>query len=281
MADTHITVSEQEAAAAAASAAGQPPTAQTTGDGFLVGTEPSEINARRTFEAQQAAGQQGQVFTADQVEKFRQEERDKVMKRLEKSDAASAEMRKQVEELTAARKLEEDAKSAAEAEKARLEEEATNDKLSTKEYVRKMETDFQGRFEQMETDRKNAEALLDKERQFHALSDYRTQRLSDPEIMQNLIPHLTQYIGGSTQEEIDASIQLALQTSAGIVAEVQGEQQRQRQAAPGVSSYAPATGPIDESTQPRQLTPQQIAAMPMQEYARYRDQLLSQARPPR
>jgi hypothetical protein len=96
-----------------------------------------------------------------------------------------------------------------------------------------------------------------------------------------MIPELAVFVGGNTQEEIDASINLALEKSAAIVAQVQAEQQNARRAAPGVLPYAPSSGPIDESQQPRVMSNEQLAALTPAEYARLRPQLLPQARPQR
>lgn len=263
-------------------APGQQPVATTTGDGFLVGTEPSSAAERQAFAQQQAAAnQQGRTFTVEEIEKARAEERDKVMKRQAKLEAEAAELRKSVEELAAQRQAEEDAKAAAEAERLRLLDEAEKEKMTTKEYVKSVEQKFQEQFNEMREREERAQILLEQERQIHALAEYRAQRLADPEIQSNMIPDLAVYVGGNTAEEIDASIALALERSASIVRQVQEEQQTARRVAPGVSPYAPATGPIDESQQPRVLTNEQLAALSPAEYARLRPQLLPQARPQR
>lgn len=256
------------------------PTAQNTGDGFIVGAEPSAINERKTFEQQQAA-QQGRTFSTEEVERIRSEERDKVMKRNEKIAAELAETRKQVEELAAQRKAEEDARAAAEAERQRLEEEALKEKMSAKEMIHKVESDMQQKFEEMARREQEAQLLLQKEREHFALVEYRNQRLADPEVAAQLAPQLHRFVGGNTQEEIDASITAAIESSQSIMGEVQQALQHQRQTAPGVTTYAPSQGPVDPGQATWQPSLKELQDMSPSEYAKWRPQLLAQARPPR
>ena len=82
-------------------------------------------------------------------------------------------------------------------------------------------------------------------------------------------------IQGSTIEEIDASIAGLQERSSRILDSAQQAMQAARKDMTGTRVTAPQAGPLDINSGNRQFTAEEIAAMPMNEYVKYRSQLLS------
>lgn len=203
--------------------------------------------------------------------------------------------------LTAAEQREkarlEQEQAALEAEQRRQEEEG----LSAQELVARAraewdntltqkEQEWNTRFTEQEQARQQAEALAQKEREFANLREYIAGQVEANK--ETIAPQLLQYIGGNTQEEVDASVARAVQTTNDILAEIQaanGGQQvdpaqvvvpqvpQQQVAAPQqafVTRAAAGPGNFDPTGLGQQtLTPEQIANMPMSEYANLRSRM--------
>lgn len=238
----------------------------------------------------------GRVFTEDDVARIRQEEKDKVYGRLDAATQELTQLREQVGSLTAA---EQRRAAELEQEKQRLEEEARRQEeseLDARSLVERREQEWSQRLEQMnqtweqkwneaEQQRQQAEAIAQREREFGQLRDYTLAQVQAHE--NDIAPQLRGWITGNTQEEIDASVQRAIEATNEIardVAESFGVQPGQQFAtggviAPPASPATPGTratggpGNTDPATQFQQLTPEQIAQMPMDQYAKLRGRL--------
>lgn len=256
-----------------------------TNDGVLPGVEPPRYQqeqqaAQADAAAQQAAAEQQARFTEDQMNKARSDERDKMFNRLNETSQAMEQMKSELAELKAAREAEQ--KAIEEAEQARLAAEAAaeEEKMSAKALVNKVREEMQTEFQSLRQREEQAQAMLEQERRFNALQEYKNQRLTDPEVLNAVHPSFRDWIGGNSEDEIEASIARAVQSTQQIVGEVQQELATFRQQQPGVSPYAPHFSPADQQNGQRVLTAEDIRGMSPQEYAKNRQQLL-QARPGR
>jgi hypothetical protein len=209
------------------------------------------------------------TFTAEDIEKARKEEKDKLYKSIEDMKTQLVAVTKEREDREKAAKDAE--KAAAAVAKAKADEEK-----SAKELLAEKEQEWEKRFSQIDADRQRSDALLDQERRFSALQDYRTARLTEE--AENIMPELIDYVRGSTQEEIDAAIQLAKEKTATVVGNFQAAQQGQRQGQRTASVTSPPVGPMEQNNQGYEtLTADDIRGMDMATYAKRRDQLLGAA----
>lgn len=244
----------------------------------------------------------GPVFTADDLERVRQEEKDKLYGRIDTLTSTITSLNEQVGGLTAEQQRQ---KAEAEQERARLAEEARRqeeqglDAATLVERARnewqqtlsQKEQEWNSRFEQEAEQRRAAEAVAQREREFGELRDYTLSQVAAHE--NEIAPQLRQWISGNTKEEVDASIARAIETTNQIAAEMQqalggqvpGQEPANQQfaAVPGAQPVPPvvpgtrATGGPGNSDPAagfqQQLTAEQIANMPMDQYAKLRGQM--------
>jgi hypothetical protein len=242
------------------------------GSGFLVGTQlPAAVQRI-------GAATDSQVLTPEQIAALGASA---VQPQLQQQGETLADMQTRMAamqaELDAARTAREASEAeAAAAETARLEAErlANESTMSAAELVGQVRAEMQQQFTELQERAATSEALLERERHFQALEQYKASRLAEPEIAAVVMPHLHPYIVGTTEQEIEEAIARAAQTSNAIVSEFQSYQQQYRQQAPGVSTAAPTAGPMEQQASQQTLNAQQIAALSDAEYARLRPQLL-------
>lgn len=215
------------------------------------------------------SGGEPQYFTAEDIAKVRKEEKDKLYPRLQ---TLEEELRTYREEREAILKQqeEEEARRAAEAEAKQREE------LDAKALVQQVEQTWQEKFDAIQAEREAERAMLEKEREYSALMDYKTQRLAQAE--DAIMPELRDLVNGNTPEEIDASIANLSERTARILEQARTFAQSQRQQMQGVRPTAPNIGPLEENDSAQQtVTPEQIKSMSMQDYVKYRGKLLAAA----
>jgi len=231
----------------------------------------------------------GKIFTEDEVEKIRQQEKDKLYKRIEEADTRVKSMEEQMAELAAEREA---ARKEAD-EKARMEQELLRQReeqeLSAKELLLKREEEFNAklesidqdyrrRFEEIEAQRTQQEALLEKERRLQELNSYTGRRMAEEQ--ENIIPELIDLVSGNTEEEIENSIAVLRERSSAIIESIQQATQQQQGRLRGVSPTAPPVGPMETQMEYQTLTAEDIRNMPMDQYAKMRERLMN-ARPNR
>lgn len=231
--------------------------------------------------------QQEKVFTSEEVEKIRKQEKDKLYKKLEDSESRLKELSEQVNVLDRERdeaRKRADELAQQEREILRQREEA---EMSAKELLLKKEQEFnqrisqaeqewQGRLSEIEKQRQAQEALLEKERYHQHLQTYRTRRVAEES--DNIIPELADLISGSTEEEIEASIDILRERSQAIVASIQQATQATQGRLRGAPVTAPPVGPLDNQMEQQTLTAEDIRNMPMDKYIQMRDRLLNASR---
>ena len=235
----------------------------------------------------------GPTFTAEDVERVRKEEKDKLYGRIDSLQSTIDSLNEQVGGLSAE---EQRRKAQAEEEQKRLEAEARAreaEELDAKSLIQRREQEFQERITSMEQDwskrfeeeqqqRQQAEALAAKEREFSELRDYAASQVEANK--DNIAPQLVQWVNGNSREEIDASITRAIETTNAIAEEMQQIVGGQPGVLPGSQPTPPVTPPgvravggpanVDPAGLGQQtLTREQIADMPMDQYAKLRGQL--------
>lgn len=203
------------------------------------------------------------------LEQVRKQEKDKLYPQL-------STLKEQVESLTASKQAEIDA--AAEAARKAAEEEARKrfEESDAKTLIAQKDQEWSQRFEQMQQEREAERAAFEKERQFLELSQYTQSAVQKAIESGEIAPELAPMVTGNNVDEVNASLETVRATSAAIVANMQAAmQQAQQVPAPrGVSptGHAPV-GPMETIGGTRTLSPADIAAMPMHEYAKLRSQL--------
>lgn len=170
-------------------------------------------------------------------------------------------------------RLEEEARlrAEAEAEAKRLAE----DEMDVRELLSKKEQEFEARLEAERLEREKAFALLDRERNFSELQNYRSSRLEQER--DNIIPELIDLITGETPEEVENSIAGLKDRSSRILESAQQALSSARREMTGSRITSPASGPLDNNSEQKSFTAEQIASMSVSEYAKYRGKLLGQA----
>ena len=209
---------------------------------------------------------QGRVFTSEEVERIRKEEKDKLYGRVDTLTEEIKRLREEAEARKAAEAAEEDRI----AQQQTLE---TENQTDVRELLRKKESEWTMRFNEIEAEREKDRALLEKEREFSALRDYQSGLLEQH--ADDIIPELRDTIGGSTREEVEASVQRAVEKTQAILANIQAAQQEQLRAVPTSTVTQPgAGGPMETAGQNTQtLSADDIRNMDMSAYAQMRPQL--------
>lgn len=205
------------------------------------------------------------IFTREDIEKARREEKDKLYSRIEAMDSEVKRLREEREErerLAAEQAAEEEARRKAEAE----------EEMSVRELLQAKEQEWQNQFAQVQAEREEERRLFEMERQFQALEQYRLQALQANE--DDIMPELRDMVGGNTQEEIDQAVALAKDKTARILANMTAAQQQVRQTQRGASVTAPAAGPMENQTNYQTLTADDIRNMDMDTYRQNREKLL-------
>lgn len=217
----------------------------------------------------------GQTFTADDIEKARREEKDKLYGKIKSMDEQLSGFAKERDERIAA---EAKARKAAEddAEAERLKN------LSFEQKLTETTATWEQRMSDMQAQLAQRDALLLREREFQMLQEYRTKRIGEE--TENIMPELHQWVSGNSVEEIEAAISRATETTASILSQVSQAQQAQqtaysqaRQAARGTGVTAPPVGPPENQSGQETFTAEQLSQMDMAEYAKNRGRLLAAA----
>lgn len=243
-------------------------------EGVFVGVEPStkitSSPAPDTVPSQAPADQaqaQPTGFTEADLAKAREQEKSKLYPHIDQLKNELAELKREREErLAAERRAQEEAEAQA---KAQAEEE-----MDIRSLLQTKEQEWEQRLEEERRERENAFALLEKEREYAQITEYRNQRLA--EVGDEIIPELRDMVSGNTVEEIDQSIAGLMERSSRILEGAQAAMQQARQQMQGTRVTAPATE-LETNSGQRQFSPEEIAAMSMAEYQKYRSTLLGQA----
>ena len=210
-----------------------------------------------------------QFYTEEDLAKVRSQEKDKLYPMIDQLKDEVALLKKEREEQAARMAAEQAELEAARAAKQKEEQEAD---LEVRDLIKVKEQEWQEQLERERQERERAFALLEQERAFTDLQNYRARVEQERE---NIMPELLDLIAGNTREEIDASLEGLKERSARILESAQAAMQATRRDMTGTRATLPPAGPLENNTSQRQFTAQEIAAMSVQEYAQYRDKLMS------
>ena len=205
-------------------------------------------------------------YTEDDLARVRSQEKEKLYPQIDKLKEELDTIKKERDAELAAR--------AAEAEaKAKAQQEALESDMDVRSLLKQKESEWQEQLERERQERERAFALLEREKSFADLQNYRTQRVDSER--ENIIPELIDLISGNSREEIDASVEGLKERSARILESAQSAMQNARREMTGTRVTTPPAGPLDTQSDQRNFTAEDIQSMSMNEYAKYRERIMS------
>lgn len=212
------------------------------------------------------------IFTTEDIAKARAQEKEKLYPQVEKlkEELTLLKQREAEREAEEQKRREERKKREAEAAKKKKEEEEAQ--LEVRELLQKKEEEWQAQIETERSEREKAFALLDQERRFQALQNYRSMRMEQER--DNIIPELIDMISGNAEDEIEQSISALKEKSAKIFDSVAQAGLQTRKDMVGARVTVPASGPLDNDSDSRSYSPNDISNMSMADYAKQRAKLL-------
>lgn len=241
-------------AEAFAAEAGTVPVVAQSSDNAVVADAPTTKATSRQF------------YTEDDLAKVRSQEKEKLYPQIDKLKEELESLKREREE--EARLKAEQAASEEAARKA-----AQEDDLDVRTLLKTKEQEWQEQLERERQERERAFALLEREKAFADLQNYRAQRLDQER--ESIIPELIDLVTGNTQEEVEASINGLKERSARILESAQSAMQSARKEMTGTRVTAPSAGPLETNSENRQFTAEDISSMSLNDYAKYREKLLS------
>ena len=206
------------------------------------------------------------------IQKARAQEKAKLYPQMEKLQEELALLRSKEQEREAKEAERKAARAAREAESAAERKKQEEAELEVRDLLAKKEQEWKAQLESERSEREKAFALLEREREFQELQQYRSQRLEAER--SNIIPELIDMIAGNSKDEIEQSILRLKEKSAQIFDSVAQASQQTRKEMVGARITAPASGPLDNDSDSRLITPDSINNMSMADYAKNRAKLL-------
>jgi hypothetical protein len=208
------------------------------------------------------------AYSEDDLKKVREQEKSKLYPQIDSLKEELNLLKKEREE-----RIAETAARAAEAE-AEAKKKAESE-MDVRQLLESKEQEWAQKLEVERGERERAFTLLERERQYAELSEYRTRRLEDER--DNIMPELVDLISGNTPDEIEQSITGLRERSSRILESAQSAMQNARKEMTGSRVTAPPSGPMDTNMEQNSFTAEQIAAMSVTEYAKYRGKLLGKS----
>jgi len=141
--------------------------------------------------------------------------------------------------------------------------------MDVRSLLEKKEQEWASQLEEIRQEGARKDALLERERQYAELTAYRNRRLAEEQ--ENIMPELVDLISGNNADEIEQSITGLRERSSKILESAQQAMQNARRDMKGTSTTLPPT--MENNSGQQQFTADQIAAMSVTEYAKYRDRL--------
>jgi predicted lactoylglutathione lyase len=225
--------------------------------------------------AQENPSEVGSVYSADDIAKAREQEKAKLYPQMEKMKEELSSLKKAREE-QAAKEAEREQRNAEElVRKEAQKKEEEESELSFKDLLKKKEQEFQAQLEAERLERERAFALLEQERKFQEVMNYRQQRVEQER--DNIVPELIDLIDGNSADEVEQSIAMLKEKSARILSSAQQAMQSARQQMAGTRITNPAAGPLDNDSEQKSYSPDSIREMSLADYAKQRAKLLGTA----
>ena len=247
------------------------PVISDTSNGILVGTDPVAPRGAAQFtEANPLPPTPGKTYTEEDLARVRQQEKEKLYPQI---DSLKSDLQVLKQEREARLAEEETKRLAAEAEaKAKAESE-----MDLRTLLEQKEAEWNARLAEERAEREKALTLLDREKQFQALMDYRNTRLDEES--ENIIPELLDLVEGGTPEEIEQSIANLKGRSERILESAQSAMQNTRREMVGARVTSPTAGPMDTNLENNSFSAEQINGMSMNDYIKNRSKLLGGSSP--
>ena len=225
--------------------------------------------------AQENPSEVGSVYSAEDIAKAREQEKAKLYPQMEKMKEELSSLKKAREE-QATKEAEREQRVAEElVRKEAQKKEEEESELSFKDLLKKKEQEFQSQLEAERLERERAFALLEQERKFQEVMNYRQQRVEQER--DNIVPELIDLIDGNSADEVEQSISMLKEKSARILSSAQQAMQSARQQMAGTRITNPAAGPLDNDSEQKSYSPDSIREMSLADYAKQRAKLLGTA----
>ncbi len=222
------------------------------------------------------APNENQRFTAEDLEKARQQEKDKLYPKI---DRMSEQLEVFAQERAEQQRLQAEAQTRADEERKRLEEEELGFKelLTKKEdewksTLNTVQSEWEEKLNALKEERDAHAALLDKERRFQELTSYKNRRIQEE--ADNIMPELYDLVQGETEESIEAAISLVAAKTSAILEQVQQATASRPALRPVPSTGSAPSGPAENLQEQRTLTMDDIKKMDMSTYAANRHLLM-------
>jgi hypothetical protein len=209
---------------------------------------------------------------AEAIQKARAQEKAKLYPQMEKLQDELASLKKERDERQAKEAERKAQRAAREAESAAERRKQEESELEVRDLLAKKEQEFQQQLAAERAEREKAFALLEREREFQELNSYRQSRLEAER--ENIVPELIDLVSGNTKDELEASIADLKSRSAKLLESVAQVAQQTRKDMQGARITVPASGPLDNDSDSRSYTPDNISNMSMADYAKNRAKLL-------
>jgi len=210
--------------------------------------------------------QDTRVYTEADLNEARRQEKDKLY----------PEISRVKEELAELKRARDEEQERIHQEEMRLAEEAkrsAEEEMSVRELLAAKEAEWQAQLEEERREREQAIALLEKERQYAQMQEYRSRRIEEER--DDILPELLDLVVGDTPDQIEASIAGLRERSSRIIANAQQAAESARRDMAGARVTDPsAAGPLENYSDSRTFTPDNIRDMSIDEYAQYRESLL-------
>jgi len=210
-------------------------------------------------------------YTDEDLARVRSQEKDKLYPQIDSLKEQLDALKKERDEELAAKLAEKTALDAERAEQAKRKQE---EELELRDLLKVKETEWSEQLERERQERERAFALLEREKTFAEIQNYRNQRITQES--ENILPELIELINGETVDEIESSIQGLKAKSSSIMDNVQQATQAARRDMTGTRvTTPPNAGPLDIETGNRQFSAEDINNMSLNDYAKLRSKLLS------
>ena len=210
-------------------------------------------------------------FTDEDIEKARQQEKEKLYPR--------------IDEMSQQLKLLQEEREAERAERERLTQEAEDlrrakeeEEMDLRQLFERREAEFNAQIQELSSRYDADRAIFDRERALQEAYAYRIARIDQEQ--EFILPELRDLIGGDTPEQIDASIEEMKARSEAIFANMRAAAEPQPFRGAAMPSVPPV-GPMEQLPENQTLNADDIRNMSMDDYKRYREQLLRATSPNR
>jgi|GEM_PF-5029840 len=201
-------------------------------------------------------------FTAEDVEKARRQEKEKLYRDIERYRAQVSELQDKIK----AWEEEREALKRAEEEAARRKRE---EEMELRQLLQETNKEWEQRFAQLQAEREAERAALEKEKEFARLQSYIQKRAREERDANRIAPELIDLINGNTVDEVEASIEQLRQKTEAILQNVAAQVPQAPARGVSPAGYTP-TGPMENQPTTYTLTPEEIRSMSMADYAKIR-----------